>query len=360
MHSMVTEEEGESLRAWSGDTPSTLICHAIRDDTHDVRSFFFRDAGGRLFRHLPGQFLTFAFDIDGRTVHRCYTISSPPTRPDMLSITVKRKPDGVVSPWLHANLHAGDTVQASGPSGDFSCSLHVAPKYLFVSGGSGITPVMSMARYLDDMHVDADIVFVHAARTPRDIIFREELGEIARRRPRLHNIFVCEDAPGVLVGDCYAGRLTSDLLQTVADLSEREVFCCGPAPFMSSVRDILARAGHDPSRYHSESFSVEAVAQATVARNTPVADAGTYSIRFSVSGKTVVCGPDQTVLSAAQAAGIRIPTACTMGLCGTCKSRLLEGSVDMRHQGGIHQREIDQGKILACCSFPQSDLVIER
>ncbi|MEU5952322.1 FAD-binding oxidoreductase [Streptomyces sp. NPDC047525] len=152
--------------AW-GD--GLLVCKQVIDVTSDVRTFVLEPAEPRMFRHDPGQFLTLVLDIDGRPVERCYTISSPPTRPDLLTITVKRMPGGLVSPWLHDRLLPGAAVRARGPLGEFSITRHPAPKYLFLSAGSGVTPVMSMTRTLYDLAHPVDVVFVHSARTFDDI-----------------------------------------------------------------------------------------------------------------------------------------------------------------------------------------------
>src|SRR5918993_6072970 len=131
---------------WDSETDDVLVCRAVRQETHDVRTFVLAPRDPRLFAYKPGQFLTFTFEIGGETIHRCYTISAAPTRPHAVSITVKRVPGGPVSNWLHDNLKPGSTLKAVGPMGEFTHVDHPGGKYLFLSGGSGITPSMSMAR----------------------------------------------------------------------------------------------------------------------------------------------------------------------------------------------------------------------
>jgi ferredoxin-NADP reductase len=352
---------------WNADEDDVLICCQVRQETHDVKSFIFRPRRPGLVRFLPGQFLTLELDVDGETINRCYTISSPPTRPDTLSITVKRVPGGRVSNWLHDCLTPGMTLRALGPNGEFSCALHPVGKYLFLSGGSGITPLMSMSRSFHDLGEDRDVVFVHSARTPTDIIFRRELGLLAANQPGFRTAFVCEGRGSAADWAAPTGYLDRSLLAHIApDFAEREVFCCGPEPYMKAVRALLTESGFDMAKYHEESFSFanlsneQAEEEADAAVDLTAAESAGFNVEFTKSGRTVVCAPGQKLLDAARAAGLRLPSSCAKGMCGTCKSRLVSGEVDMVHGGGIRQREIDQGFILPCCSTPRSDLVIER
>jgi glycine betaine monooxygenase B len=348
-----------SLVTWNPETDNELVCVETRPETPDVRTFTFVSRTPSRFHYWPGQFLVFDVPIDGTVVNRCYTIASSPTRPDHVSITVKRKRGGVVSPWLHDNLRPGMALRAMGPLGDFSFVATPGEKYLFLSGGSGVTPLMSMTRAHHDLAPSTDILFIHFARTPTDIIFRDELAVMAQQMPNLRVISVCEgDAPHVRWGGP-RGRVTPQLLSLLApDFSERWIFDCGPAPFMQAVRDGLISLGYDMRYYYEESFIFE-VAPA-VEEVLAAGEADAFSVTFSKSGRTIPVAPGQHILAAARAAGMRLPCSCTKGICGTCKSKLISGRVDMRHQGGIRQREIDQDMILICCSTPLTDLVIER
>jgi len=326
-----------------------------------VRTFIFAPVRPGAFRFTPGQFLTFTFEIEGQPVSRCYTISSSPTRPDRATITVKRVPGGPVSNWLHDTLRPGDTVKALGPMGSFSCFAHPAAKYLFLSGGSGITPLMSMARAYYDLGEDPDIAFVHSARTPADIVFRDELSTMARHLPRFRFAPICEADSPTEAWPGYRGRISLPLLRLIApDFAEREILTCGPSPYMAAVRGLLAEAGFDMAHYHEESFVFEEMLAEEAAEPAPAADQAAFQISFARSNRTVACAADATILAAARRAGLKLPSSCTKGICGTCKSALVSGSVDMKHGGGIRQREIDRGQILICCSKPLTDLVIDR
>jgi ferredoxin-NADP reductase len=365
-----------ALAVWGDGVDSTLVCRQVQDVTHDVKTFLFESADPALFRFDPGQFVTLAQQIGGRPVSRCYTISTPPTRPHLLGITVKRQPGGLVSNWLHDTMAPGQHISAEGPFGVFTPVRHPSDKYLFLSGGSGITPLMSMTRTLYDLGSDTDVVFVHSARTPSDIIFRRELEAMASVLPSLRVVPVCErDAPREPWGGL-RGLLRVEMLQLLApDLAERTVFCCGPAPYMNAVRRMLGEVGFDMRNYHEESFSfvdlavlepfagaadevaVEDVAPGSATTNP--ATARTYSVEFARSGRTFTCAEGENVLDAAFAAGLTPPSSCGQGLCGTCKTTLLSGDVDMQHQGGVRPRDIARNKILICCSKPLSDLSID-
>ncbi|WP_121310400.1 hybrid-cluster NAD(P)-dependent oxidoreductase [Paraburkholderia sp. BL17N1] len=380
---------------WNSDTDDTLVCCQVRQETHDVKSFFFRAPSGRAFVFEPGQFITLELEIDGESINRCYTISSPPTRPHTISITVKRVPGGKVSNWLHDNLHAGAEVRVLGPSGEFTCARHPARKFLFLSAGSGITPLMSMSRAHHELGEDGDIVFVHSARTPDDIIFARELDLIASNQAHFRTAFVCERVGARTNWPGVTGFLTLPLLKLIApDYLEREIFTCGPAPYMQAVRNLLDEGGFDRGHYHEESFSFETVSEVAAQLTTAhVADAlqsiGApvsadsfveareeapgfapapisieteirFKVSFAKSNREIECGSGQHVLDAAKKSGVRLPASCTQGMCGTCKVKLVSGEVAMKHAGGIRQREIDQGMVLLCCSKPLSDLVVDK
>ncbi len=352
------------LPAWDADNDNTLICCQIRNETHDVKSFFFQSIKPSQFRYLPGQFITLELVINGETINRCYTISSAPTRPHSISITVKRQPNGIVSNWLHDNLKVGSQISVLGAAGDFTCANHPASKYLFLSGGSGITPLMSMAQAFHDLAEDADIVFVHSARTPADIIFRHELDLMMFNQPHFRTAFICEKADAEPSWTMQTGYLNSGLLKQIApDYLKREIFTCGPAPYMAAVRVMLANAGFDMQHYHEESFNFDELpssAQSEVKTSVTETGATKFKLEFTKSGMNIQCASDQFVLDAGIAAGMRLPSSCRKGLCGTCKSKLISGKVDMKHGGGIRPREIEQGLFLPCCSKPLTNLVIEK
>lgn len=347
---------------WNSGEQKTLLCCDVRDETHDVKTFSFRCADFSALSFEPGQFITISPVIAGQTIARCYTLSSSPTRPFSFSITVKRVPNGVVSNWLHDNLRAGDSLSASGPAGSFTPVGHPAKKLLYLSAGSGVTPLMSMTRAGFDMAAQLDIVFVHSARTPSDIVFHEELTRMQALMPGLRVLNVCEGLGADADWTGPVGRLSLELLsESVPDFKEREVFTCGPQGYMDAVKALLKNGGFDFKHYHQESFDIAALVEAPLIEAAPVVEQGEtlFTVTLSRSGKTFSMPATQTVLSAAKKAGAIVPSSCSQGVCGTCKTALLQGTVEMNHNGGIRQREIDKGLRLLCCSRPTSDLVID-
>lgn len=364
---------GDGLLAPEAGLDQEMVLRRRVPVTHDVVTLVLEPTVPGTFAYAPGQFVTMVVDVDGVPVERCYTLSSPPTRPHLLTITVKRMEGGALSPYLHDRLRPGDRVSVRGPNGDFTVAAHPAARYLLLSAGSGVTPTLSTVRTMADLGELDDVVVVHSARTPADLACRGELDALAADHPGLRVVWVCEDdSPGSASWQGPRGRLTADLLAAqVPDVGDREVFTCGPPGYMTATRALLAEVGVDPDRCHEESFVLgESAAPAVPAlpeagdapvalTEVPAAVPGTATVTFGRSGREVVCAPGTTVLAAAQQAGVSLPSSCGGGLCGTCKSGLLAGKVEMSHQGGIRPREVAAGKFLPCCSTPDGDIVVD-
>jgi len=349
----------DEMRPWS-DREHRLACVAVTPESPDVMTFTFRpDHSGLWFRYLPGQFVTLELPVGPEPVLRTYTLSSSPSRPYTVAVTVKAQAGSTGTRWMFDHLKPGMVLKAIGPLGDFSYVRHPGRKYLFISAGSGITPMMSMTRDLGDRSPDSDIAFVHCARTPDDIIFRAELEAKAREMENLTLGFVVRQAARGQLWSGLKGRIDKAKIALLApDFLDRTVFCCGPEPFMATVRESLASAGFDMKNYHEETFQPVKPEPPVVVAD-PSGEAAPTKVTFAMSGKEGACEPGHTLLQAARAAGVRIGAACESGLCGTCKVMKLSGEVEMNHNGGILDEEIDEGYVLACCSRPKGDVEIE-
>ena len=289
----------DEMRPWS-DREHRLECVAVTPEAPDVMTFTFRpDNPGHWFRYLPGQFVTLEIPATPEPVMRTYTLSSSPSRPYTVAVTVKAQAGSIGTRWMFDNLRPGMRLKAIGPLGDFSYARHPGRKYLFISAGSGITPMMSMTRDMSDRTPDSDITFIHCARSPDDIIFRWELEARAREMANFTLGFIIEEIGRGQLWAGLRGRIDKVKIALLAhDFLERTVFCCGPEPFMATVRDTLSGAGFDMANYHEEAFQPRAPELPVV-----VADhsdgAKATKVIFTMSGKTGLCEPGHTVLQAA-------------------------------------------------------------
>jgi len=349
----------DEMRPWT-DREHRLECVAVTPEAPDVMTFTFRpDKPGIWFRYLPGQFVTLEIPVGPEPLMRTYTLSSSPSRPYTVSVTVKAQAGSIGTRWMFDNLKPGMSLKAFGPLGDFSYARHPGSRYLFISAGSGITPMMSMTRDLGDRSPDSDITFLHCARSPDDIIFRWELEARARDMPQFTLGLIVEQLSRGQLWSGLKGRIDKAKIALLApDFLDRTVFCCGPEPFMATVRDALKGAGFDMGRYHEESFQPVATPLPSTSAG-EIGEIAPARVAFSASGKEGRCEPGHTILQTARAAGVRIAAACESGLCGTCRVLKLSGDVEMTHNGGILDEEIEEGFILACCSRPKGDVEIE-
>lgn len=339
-----------------------LECAMIVPENENTATFTFRAPSGAWFDYQPGQFVTLDLPVPGGNVQRTYTISSSPSRPLSISITVKAQDSSIGTRWMLDHLKPGMKIKAYGPSGIFSFHRHPAKKYLFISAGSGITPMMSMTTWAWDSGEMPDITFVHAARRPSEIIFKERLEQFANRVPGLKLRFTVQEPDPFRTWLGYEGRLNQIMLGLMApDYLEREVFCCGPEPFMQAVRDMLNALGFDMSRYHQESFGLAVAneAEAPVLDDVVPDAKAAASITFAASNVTTPCAETDTVLAVAKRSGLNIPSGCNFGLCGTCKVKKTAGDVHMVHNGGISDDDVAAGYILACCSHPMGAISVD-
>lgn len=345
---------------WKDAEP--LECCSAVPEAPDTVTFSFIAPSGALFRYLPGQFLTLELPVPGGPLWRTFTISSSPSRPLLITITVRAQPGSLGTRWMLDNLRPGMRIRASGPAGLFTLPPTDRKKYLFISAGSGITPALSMTTYLYDRGTDIDVVFINCARRPSEIIARRRLEHMASRVPTIKLSWIVKEDDPYQVWTGYRGRLNQIMIGLIAsDYLEREVYCCGPESFMTSVRDMLIALGFDMAHYHQESFAapVETEADQEDLEHVVPGDHVSAQIAFAASGTTAECTETDTVLAVAKSAGIVIPSGCTFGVCGTCKIRKLKGQVHMVHNGGISEDDIADGYILACCSKPIGEVEVE-
>ncbi len=349
----------------------TARCVRIINETPDVKTFTFIAEPSSEFTYQPGQFVTLELEINGKTVKRAYSISSTPSRPHSLDITVKRAtspnnapqaPAGLVSNWLHDNLQAGSQVKIGSPLGDFSCVNHPSSKILFISAGSGITPMMSMSRWLLDTSAGSDIVFFHSAGTADDIIFRQELELMTSRYSnfKLATTLTRQDSNPIPGGKI--GRFSKSMLQEIApDFTDRTVYVCGSEPFTQQVKAILEELEFPMQNYYEESFGKpkkqkdnQIQLQPTLTPQETKVSHTAETLVLAKSGVELTYDSADTILETAEKEGVRLPHMCKMGACHKCKLRLIEGEV--RYD---QDPECQAGYILTCIAQPVGRVVIE-
>ena len=347
--------------AWDPAEDDAFVCRAVRSVAPGIKTVVLAPNQASMIKFEAGQYVTIEFDVNGHSIGRCYTIASPPTRPESIAITVKRTEGGAVSRWLHdGGIVPGSMVRVGEPQGAFTLAAHPSQAYLLLTAGSGITPALSILRTLYDLGDTCDIVLVHSQRRLADMPYREELDWMARHIPGLRIRYLCSDSPAdTSHPHLSVGRLDAQALSSlVPDAASREVLACGPQSYRDAARAATAESGCAPDRFHEESFTFEAPQPHAAPAISGVVSSG-FQVELRHHGVTIECAPDTTILDAAAAAGLTLPSSCAQGLCGTCKSTLISGEVDMRHEGGIRPREIAAGKILLCCSRPSSNLVVD-
>ncbi len=353
-------EARENLQLWTAGVTHLRVADII-EESHDVKTFRFVGEQPLLFSYRPGQFVTFILNIDGHEVRRSYSMSSSPSRPHTLDVTVKRIPGGLVSNWLCDAVRLGDVLKMQGPSGKFTCFEYPSSKLLFIAAGSGLTPIMSMARWIVDTAANVEVTLMASFRSPPDIIFRRELEWMSARHSGLRvALTVTSGWSGSECWTGFTGRINRQMITLLApDLQDRHVFVCGPEPFMAGLRDILRELDFDLAKLHSESFGTGRVAQGVAPGAPALALSGPrHRVRFTRSGLTVETDAQISLLELAEAHGIEIDYSCRSGSCGECQVRC-QGNVAVSRTCEIDAEQRANGWIYACTTTANGDLEVD-
>lgn len=354
-------------RGWKG----TLKIVAILQETPNVKTFrLMAPDGGKLpFDYRPGQFINLQLIIDGKRINRSYTMASTPTRADACELSIKRESMGLGSRHLHDTLAVGDVIQVSGPSGRFTFSGADANGVVLISGGVGITPVMSILRYLTDRAWSGPIHFVVVAKTEADLIFRQEIQWLQTRHENLRVLTTLTREESASSWGGERGRLTSEILEAfVPSIRDIPVYLCGPNEMMDNTTELLRSIGVSEFQIFTEAFAgnkgtanrIASTSEMIPALAPPVIKSErTHEILFRRSGIRVMADNEVSVLEAAESAEIEIPYECRSGICGQCKVNLLEGEVVMDCEDALSMKEKIDGLILTCQARPQSSVTID-
>jgi ferredoxin-NADP reductase len=340
-----------------GPADRTLECIEVRIETPTVKTFVFRDLDANGAMHfVPGQSMMLTLDIAGERLQRTFSIASAPLETGTLELTIKAPADGRATRWLHDALRPGMTLGARYPLGQFQLDLDTDSEkpIALVSAGSGASPLMSMLRTLAVHRPDADVAWFHAARGIGDILFARELATLQASMPNLKvSVVLSAPAPGWFG---LRGRVSRRIISAaMPDFNLREVYCCGPASFMDELRRIHAADGARHAGFHTEHFAP--VELFPVEAPSEIDNGVTHQV--TLGDKTFQTRSNETILMAASRQNVVIPCGCASGICGTCKLRRVSGVIEMRHQGGMSDKEEAQGFVLACSSRAASDVTLE-
>lgn len=342
-------------------------------ECHDVYSFYLAPHDGKpLPSFKPGQYLTFQLDIPGRDkpVIRCYSLSDC-HRPDYYRVTIKRacapsdKPDaphGCASSYFCDNVKEGDILDVKAPGGNFCIDLTTnSSPVVLISGGVGITPMLSMAHAILESGDKRDVYFFFGARNRADHIQKETLERLASEYDNFH-LHICYSKPA---GEDQHGkdyhhseRVSVELMKKVLPSSNFQYYICGPGPFMKSITDGLEEWGVPDKAVFFEAFGPATVKKAVVPpAPAEVATAQALQITFSRSGKSAQWKPTLgSLLDLADEQGIKIESGCRAGNCGTCLVAIKSGAVDYLTE---HGADAESGSCLTCICKPRTNLVLD-
>jgi ferredoxin-NADP reductase len=314
----------------------------VRRETQDSATLVIKPGWGFSFDYEAGQYMGIGLLIDGRWCWRSYSLTSSPVttragRPRTVTITVKAMPEGFLSAHLVDGVKPGTIVRLAAPQGNFVLPDPAPPTVLFVTAGSGVTPVMSMLRTLVRRDQITDVVHLHSAPTADDVMFGAELERLAREHPgyRLK-----------LRATRTEGRLDLSRLDAeVPDWRGRQTWACGPEAMLNSAEQAWSAAGIK-DRLHLERFAVSKAA--------PAGAGGT--VTFAQSGKSVVADAATSLMDAGEQLGVQMPFGCRMGICQSCVVTLAEG----------HARDLRSGmdrepgtRIQTCISAASGDCTLD-
>lgn len=273
-------------------------------------------------------------------ITRAYSLSSTPGESRFVSITVREIEGGVGSTWLNNDVKVGDQVWFSNPMGEFSCQQVIADNYLLVGAGSGVTPIMSMARWLLANRPEVNVTVIHSVHSPEDVIFKQEWAELKAKYPKLQLVI---NASVNATEGFASGRISAEIIKNaVPNLANYTVMTCGPEAYMNALKEIVLSLGGAEDRFFTEAFFNTALAgEISSDKKTSLTINGISQIKAEVP-------VGMTLLAALEAQEQPVVSGCRTGLCGLCKTKVTGGEYEVVNTGDLTDEEIAQGYVLAC------------
>ena len=341
----------------------------IVSETKDAITIVFEQPQNKI-NYKSGQFLTLIAPVQGKEVRRAYSLCSSPYVDADLAVTVKRVEDGLMSNWLPDNLKKGEKLRVMEPMGQFTTEYDSKRKrhIIMFSGGSGITPMMSIIKSVLTQEPDSIVSLIYCNRDIDSIIFKDALakGE-TKYEGRLHIIHILDNAPMNWQG--YSGLLNHDMLtklfERVPDwgIDKTTYLMCGPEGMMKNVETLLAARNIPQEKIFKESFVQGTIDKAPKKEEAPAASSGKakareVTIRYDGQEYKIMVEPNMTILQTALDQGIDLPYSCQSGLCTACRGRALSGQVKLDEEEGLSKSERAEGYVLTCVGHPLTDDVV--
>lgn len=360
--------------AWRGARRFRVAKRAYENQSRDICSFYLAPVDGRpLPPFRPGQFLSVQIPqgSEGRSVTRCYSLSSSPTEQRYYRVSIKRlrgsarAPAGRVSNYFHDRLREGAIVEAAAPSGAFCLDKDSTRPIVLIAGGVGLTPLVSMLSWLVATGSKREIWFFYGARNRAAHAMYSWFEAMRRRNPNVRTVTVySRPGPSCHKGVDYdvKGRLSAELVWPVLQGRRCDIYMCGPEGMMDSMARGLKARGVPPEDIRREAFGSASPARPAAngaGMNGAAAQSNgkTFRVKFLRSGKTVQWSPrDGSLLDLAEASGVKARCACRQGICGTCVAALKQGKVGYPHPP---ENPPAAGACLPCIAQPRSDVVLD-
>ncbi len=345
-----------------------LQVHNVVRETSDAITIYFQNPDKELFTYIPGQYLTLRTEINGKAVNRAFSLCSSPITDELLAVTVKKTPGGLVSTYFIDNLKAGDYLEVMPPMGNFTAKLkdYQVKHYVLIGAGSGITPLMSILKSVLEVESQSKVTLLFGNRNEDSIIFKNALQNLQEKyADRLKVIHSLSQPTSNWAGT--SGRLNREHVKSIlspvieSDSLVKEYYICGPSAMMDEAAQALKEMHTPAENIHQEHFSApishpedEPVKQAVAADIKP------GSVKVILEGKEydIVVKPSDSILEAALDNDLDPPYACMIGSCCTCKAKLMSGNVIMDDREGLTDEEIRDGFVLTCQSHPTTPNVV--
>ncbi len=358
---------------WSGKRKFRIDEKRIENRAGDICSFYLAPHdGGPLPPFLPGQFLTFELNIPDRpaAVVRCYSLSDSPLDRNRYRVSIKRigpppkgppdAPGGLVSNHFHKALKEGDVVDVMAPNGGFYLDTHSERPVVLIAGGVGLTPVLSMLKWLAGTDSHRETWFFYAVRNSNDMALHDEIREIVNNRSHFHSVIVySEPTDKCIEGTDYdaSGHISVDVLKRYLETSNYEFYVCGPPPMMEAITKQLYEWGAPEDDVHFEAFGPASVKKVQKSEAPASSEGAGVKVEFARSGKSVVWDSESAnLLELADANGVRINSGCRAGNCGTCATAVKQGKVSYVTKPSSKPA---QGSALVCIACPDGDIVLD-